>query len=61
MKDFKYLKLIFNDLNKDLKKKAEAFAAGKIKINLHELESLINPDKFDFKKEEIETIGVKID
>jgi len=61
VKDLKYLKMILPALDKDMQKKAQTVAAGKLVVDLFTLESLINPDKFDFPKEEIGTVGVEVD
>lgn len=58
---FEYLKEVSPTLDKDFKKIAQDIMYGTLKINLHELESLVNPDKFEFPDEEIGPIGVKID
>lgn len=61
MKRFKYLKSILSTLSDENKKIAELLVADKLIIDSFELESLINPDKFDFASKKIDTIGVELD
>jgi hypothetical protein len=60
--NFKYLKSLLSELitNEGIYKTARNISAGSITIDLYELESLVNPDKFDFDNKSISTIGVDL-
>lgn len=60
MKELKYLKIVMPLLDKDMQKFAQHLAAGKITIDLYELESMVNPDKFEFPEENIGAVGVDL-
>jgi hypothetical protein len=60
VKELKYLKIVIPHLDKDMRKLAQFLAAGKITIDLYELESMINPEKFEFPEEEVEMVGVDL-
>lgn len=62
MNNFKYLKSLLSELitNEGIYKTARNISAGSITIDLYELESLVNPDKFDFDNKSISTIGVDL-
>lgn len=61
MKNFRYLNEILPTLDEDLQKAAQMLTAGKLTVDLFELESMVNPDKFEFPEEEVETVGVEVD
>ena len=60
MRELKYLKMILPILSKDLQKTATSVAAGKLVVDLFIMESMTNPEKFDFPKESIGVVGVEI-
>ena len=43
-----------------LMKCSSEYPGQSVDINIDELESLFNPDKFEFEKQEIEQIGIKL-
>jgi len=60
VKELRYLKEVLATLDGKCKKTAQQLIARNLTVDLFKLESLVNPDRFEFPEEEVEMVGVDL-